>query len=256
MSEPPYGLPQYGYAPPPPPIDPLISPEVAQSFALRDLSRAADTGVDRPPFGTFLAASALGLGAAVLATLVSTVVTPAVVRLVVQAATGGQPTIAECLGFAARRLLPMVGWGLVAGLIIFAGVCACFLPAIYFGAVFTVLAPIVALERTGPISRCFKLFHGDLGASVARVATIAGLGIGAAVVAGVVDVIGGLVASPESASAPAFVISALVTSAIAVAIAGAVRILTDPLTVAAYADMRARVEPLNSAILAHEAAVR
>ncbi|MFC0526236.1 hypothetical protein [Phytohabitans kaempferiae] len=123
-------------------------------------------------------------------------------------------------------------------------------------AVFLVLAPVVALERGGAISRCFKLFHGDLGASLARTATIFGIVIGGSIVAGMIGLVGTLSAPVETASSGTIITWSLVEAAVSVVIGGALRILTDPLTVGAYADMRARVEPFSSAILAHEAGVR
>jgi hypothetical protein len=188
--------------------------------------------------------------------LVTMVATLAAVRIVVQGATGAAPDLGAAVAGAVRRLFPMVGWGILAGLITFAGVCACIVPGLYFGAVFLVLAPVVAVERGNPISRCFKLFHGDLGSSLARIATIFGITVGASFVGGVVGAIAGLAAPPATASTAALVVAAAVAAAFATLIGGALRLFIDPLTVAAYADMRARVEPLSSAMLAHELGVR
>jgi hypothetical protein len=168
----------------------------------------------------------------------------------VRAATGGQPELASCLAGAARRLFPLIGWGMLAGLILIGGFCACILPGIYFAAVFTIIAPVVAVERGGIISRCFKLFNRDLGASLARVATIGGIALGGGLLAAVPGAIGGAITDPASATTPALVVSELIGVAVSVAISGVLRVLTDPLTVAAYADMRARVEPLSSAVIA------
>jgi hypothetical protein len=228
---------------------------VAAAFAARDLDDAADAGDDLP-LGTFFAAFGLGIAAAVFGLLVSTAVTIAAVRIVVLAATGGQPRVVDALGAAARRVFPLIGWSILAGIIGLAALCACILPVFYIGAVFTVLAPVVALERGNAISRCFKLFHGDLAVSIGRIATIGGIGIGAAVVAAAVDFIGDAVVRPESASTAAVVAATVFATAVSVFLTGGIRILTDPLTVAAYADMRARVEPLSSAVLAYEAATR
>ncbi|BCB86200.1 hypothetical protein Psuf_035130 [Phytohabitans suffuscus] len=130
------------------------------------------------------------------------------------------------------------------------------MPGLYFGAVLVVLAPVVALERRNAIGRCFKLFHGDFGASLARVATILGILIAASVIGGGVGVAATLAAPPQTASTGALIAAAAVSSGFAAVIGGAVRLLTDPLTVAAYADMRARVEPLSTAVLAREAGIR
>jgi hypothetical protein len=226
-----------------------------QSFALRDLERASDAGRD-PDFGTFFAGTALVLVGSVVVALVAMLATLAVVRIVVVAATGGQPNVGEALAGAARRVFPMLGWGILAGLLTVVGICACIVPGLYFAAVFLVLAPVVAIERGNAISRCFKLFHGDVGASLARIATLLGITVGVSIVAGIIGFIGGAAAPPATASTGALIASAAVTAAFGAVIGGALRILTDPLTVAAYADMRARVEPLSSAMLAQELAIR
>jgi hypothetical protein len=224
---------------------------VASALTVRDLRQAVDAD-EQPSLAGFFAAFGLVIVAALLGALLSTLITLAAVHLVVTTATGGRPRVGSCLAGAARRLPAMFGWGFLAGLITVAGVCACVLPAIYLYAVFIVLAPVVALERDNAISRCFKLFHGDLGASLARVATVAGLGIGGLLLGSLTRAIGGAAVDPVTATTPALVISQLIGSALSVAIAGVLRVLTDPLTVAAYADMRARVEPLSSAVLAQE----
>jgi hypothetical protein len=224
---------------------------VTQVFTFRDINRATQD-TDQPPLGDVFAALGLVGAAALVSVLVSTLATLAAVHVVVVAATGGQPRLGSCLSGAARRLFPMIGWSVLAGLITIAGLCACILPVFYLIAVFTILAPVVALERGGVISRCFRLFHGDLGASLGRVATIAGIGFGGILLAAITGAIGGAITDPTTATTPALVISELASSAVGVAIAGVLRILTDPLTVAAYADMRARVEPLSSAVLAQE----
>lgn len=226
-----------------------------QSFALRDMERATAAGRD-PEFGTFLAGTGLVLLGSMAVALMAMVATLAAVRIVVQAANGGQPDLGAAVAGAVRRLFPMMGWGLLAGLIVLVGFCACIVPGLYFAAVFFVLAPVVAVERGNAIGRCFKLFHGDLGAALARIATIFGITIGVSVVAGVIGAVGGFVAPPATASTGALIATAAITAAVGAVIGGALRILTDPLTVAAYADMRARVEPLSSAMLAQELGIR
>lgn len=222
-----------------------------QRLALRDIEQAAAAG-DDPEFGAILAGSGLVFLASIGVTLVTMVATLAAVRIVVEGAIGREPDLGAALSAAVRRLFPMLGWGLLAGLIILAGVCACLFPALYFGAVFLVLSPVVAVERGNAIKRCFKLFHGDLGSSVARVATIFGITIAASFVGGAIGAIAGLAAPPATASTGALVTVSLIVAAVGVVVGGALRLFTDPLTVAAYADMRARVEPLTSAQIAHE----
>lgn len=226
-----------------------------QSFALRDIEEDAAAGRD-PEIATFLAGSGLLLAASVVLLLVSMVATLAAVRIVVEAAAGREPDLGAAVAGAARRLFPTLGWGIIAGLIILVGVCACVVPGLYFAAVFLVLPAVVAVERGNAISRCFKLFHGNLGSSLARVATIFGLTIGAGIVASIVGGIAGLAAPPATASSTAIIAVAAVTAAVGAVISGAVRLFLDPLTVAAYADMRARIEPLSTPMLAHELGIR
>jgi hypothetical protein len=226
-----------------------------QSFALRDIDRAATAGRD-PDLGLIFAGTGLVLVAALVVALVTMVATLAAVRIVVEAATGAQPDLGAALGSAVRRLFPLLGWGILSALLIVVGLCACIVPGLYLAAVLLVLTPVVALERGNAIGRCFKLFHGDFGASMARTATIFGIVVGVSLVAGVIGVIASLVAPPETASTGALIASAAVSSAFSVVIGGAMRILVDPLTVAAYADMRARVEPLSTATLVQELAIR
>jgi hypothetical protein len=226
-----------------------------QSFALRDIDRAATAGRD-PDLGVIFAGTGLVIVASLVVALVTMIATLAAVRIVIEAAAGARPDVGAALGSAVRRLFPLLGWGILSGLLIVVGLCACVVPGLYFAAVLLVLAPVVALERGNAIGRCFKLFHGDFGASVARTATIFGIVVGVSLMGGVVGVIAGLAAPPETASTGALIASAAVSSAFAVAIGGVLRILIDPLTVAAYADMRARVEPLSTATLVQELGIR
>jgi hypothetical protein len=194
----------------------------------------------------------LGVGFAgqLLAAFVSALVLLAVVRVTIVAATGGQPSVADALRGAVGRLLPLVGWQLLAALITLAGLCACVLPGLYCIAVFTVLPVVVVVERGGVISRCFRLFHGDLGASLARVATIIGIGIGGGLLASAVA--GAFVRVSATTITPALVVSTFVVTAFTVAVQGGLAVLLGPLTTLAYADMRARIEPVSAAVLQQE----
>jgi hypothetical protein len=225
---------------------------VYQQLNTRELQRAAASGDTRPDFSGLFAGLGLTLVAVFLTALVGALVTLAVVRLVLGVASGARPEVGDLLRGAARRLLPLIGWQLLAGLIILLGVCACVLPAIYFAAVFTVLPVVVVLERGGVVSRCFRLFNSNLGVSVSRVATILGITVGASFAAGLVVAILNAVVRPETASTGALVATSVIGTLISVAVAGGLAMLTGPLTVTAYADMRARIEPLSTPQLAQE----
>ena len=178
----------------------------------------------------------------------------------VSVASGLQPRVGASLAMAARRVFPLLGWQLLAFLMIVVGICACVLPAIYLLAVFIILPAVVTFERGTAISRCFALFHRDLGASVSRIATILGLVVGvgvlAAIIAQIVQLaIGG--AGPDlSSDGPLFSTSMVVGLVASTVVAGLLNaggaVVTASLTLTAYADMRARVEPLSTAMLAGE----
>ena len=164
---------------------------------------------------------------------------------------------------APPRVFPLLGWQIVAGFLMLLGVCFCILPAIYLYAVFTVLPAVVAFERTNVISRCFRLFHGDFGAALARVATIVGIAFGAGIVGSIISTIVNAVAGVPSGftgpgttaadvSTGALIVATVVGGTLAAAIGRGVAVLTAPLTLTAYADMRARVEPLATPMLVRE----
>ena len=225
---------------------------VYQQITTNDFSNAAKTGGNTPSLGPLFAGVGLSFLGTVLSLLVAALVTLATVLVVVTAATGGRASVGEALSRGLGRLFPLIGWQLLASLIIIAGVCACILPAIYFAAVFTVLAPVVAFERTNAISRCFRLFHGNLGTSVSRVATLFGIYIGAGIIGGVIGAIFTVAMHPTTAPTGTVVVASLITTAVAAIIGAAAGILTGPLTVTAYADMRSKLEPVSTPILVQE----
>jgi hypothetical protein len=213
----------------------------------------------RPDAGWLAGVFGPVLVAALLAGLVSILVNLASVRMVVAVATGGVPSSGHALRGAVRRLLPMVGWSLVAALIGLVAVLACFLPVFYVAAVFVVLPAVVVFERGGAIARCFRLFHVDLGASVARVATVAGIAVGAVVVGFVVQVLiqvaftGGALADPGVTPGTASTIaSGMLGLLLQSALTAGLGVVLTPLIVAAYADLRARHEPLTTGTLVQE----
>jgi hypothetical protein len=199
-------------------------------------------------FGS-LAISFVGL---IAAALVSMVVTLAIVHVTVVAATGEQPNVGDALRLAVKRLLPLIGWGLLAGLIVFVGLCACILPGIYFYAVFVIVPPVVMLERTNVIARCFKLFHGNIGASLARVATIIGITLVVGFIVGAIGGAIGVAVATNTASTGGRIAADLVSTTLGIVASAALGVLLGPLTVLAYADMRARVEQVNAGVVRQE----
>jgi hypothetical protein len=201
-----------------------------------------------------LRAAGLGILAIPLFLVVNALVVLASVYVVVTAAVGGRATVGEALRGAARRVLPLVGWSLLAGLITVVGTCACLLPGLYLGLVFLFLPPVVAFGRRGVFVRCFQIFHTDLGAALGRTLTILGLIIATRIVSWTLDRVLGLSAPPPGAGTGELVVTTVVSVVIPAALGAAVGILTAPLTVVAYADLRARREPLSAAQLAAELA--
>ncbi|MEV4617763.1 hypothetical protein AB0J74_03470 [Asanoa sp. NPDC049573] len=205
-------------------------------------------------FTPLLVAIGLGAAAALLGVLVTSMVTLAVVHVGVSVAIGAPARIDDALRLAARRLFPLIGWQLLTIPIYLVGLCLCLLPVIYVGAVFTVLPVVVAAERTNAVGRCFTLFHRDLGLSVARIATLLGLSFAAGLVglafSGIIEA-----AVNAGSSTAATVVGVIVSTLVSAVLSGAVAILGAPLTLTAYADMRARVEPFNAMVIAQELGV-
>jgi hypothetical protein len=144
---------------------------------------APDTTVDSSNdasgvLGAFAVALPLGLVSALLVCVVQL----ASLHVLVQRATGHQVSVRTALLAGLRRVHAMIGWGVLAGLLIAVGVVLCVLPGIYVALVMATLPAIVLLERGKGIGRAFELFHAKFGDSLARVATIAGIYLVGAVV--------------------------------------------------------------------------
>jgi hypothetical protein len=227
---------------------------------LRDLFEAkSGTQVDPGPFlGLWGALMLVGLVASVWSLIISL----ATVHVGASVAVGAPVRIGHSIRFGARRMFPLAGWGLLTVPIYLVAICLCILPVFYIAAVFTVLTTVVAAERTNAISRCFTLFHNDWRVSLSRIGTIFGISMAASAVVSTVGVpfqlaymqslmnvsstnphlnlSGGVIAGMAVFYALSFVVQALLP------------MVVSPLTLAAYADMRARVEPLTSAQIAQE----
>jgi hypothetical protein len=230
---------------------------VAQEIGTRGLpTTAPSTNADvLRALGRALPWVILGAAGWILSTLVTTLVLLAGVRLIVKAVTGERPDVGDALRGALRRLFPLIGWGLLAGLITLVGFCACFLPGLYFAAVFTVLPAVVLFERGDVIARCFRLFHTDLAASVARVGTIIAIGIAAGLISGIIDsaVRGAVHAlSGGTGGTGEAVVSTAIVTVVDVMIAAGFGVLLGPLILTTYADLRARREPLRTDVLARD----
>jgi hypothetical protein len=226
----------------------------AQAFADLASRDSADEAL-----GIVLVAFGALLVALVLSMLIYSIGTLATARVAVTVASGGNAHAGRAVRAILPRVPALIGWSLLAGLIIVAALFACILPAFYVGAVFVLLPVVVLFESGNAISRCFSLFHNDFGAAVARIATLVGLGFGillpfAAVTTAVTLVAyGSTFADPTAAvSTGAVVVDSVmgtVLSGVASLICG---VVLTPLIVTTYADLRARREPFTTAHLPAE----
>jgi len=90
--------------------------------------------------------------------------------IAVREAAGAPAPLAGAFRFGVSRALPLLGWGLLAGLVTAAGFLACILPGFYVAAVFTAsLTAVIVFERgQNPIGRSFTLFNKALGPAIGR----------------------------------------------------------------------------------------
>ncbi|MEU8613984.1 hypothetical protein AB0C29_38955 [Actinoplanes sp. NPDC048791] len=218
-----------------------------QRVAQESLQASVDAGT-QPDFSLFFAGLTVLLPAAAVAGLFYMLGQLANQQVVVFTATGRTGNlVGPALLAAAKRLPMLLGWYLLAIPVLIVATVLCFFPVFYVGAALTVLAVVVLLERGNGIGRCFQLFHASIGVSVARIATIFGLSVGASLlltlVTTLVDVtLGGSYTTPNST---ATVINTLLQTAYyAVSY-----VVLAPLLVTTYADMRARREPFTTASL-------
>jgi hypothetical protein len=110
----------------------------------------------------------LALLGVLISGLVSLLATIASVHVVLTQAGGGPGDLGAALRFAPSRLLPMIGWSLLAGLLIVLGFILLILPGLYLVCVFAAtLGGVVVVERAG-IGRCFRLFNNRFGPTLGR----------------------------------------------------------------------------------------
>jgi hypothetical protein len=204
-------------------------------------------------FGFGLRDLLAGLGSAavslVIGVVVAAVVSLATLRVSFAAAVGAPVWIGEGLSTAVGRLFPLLGWYLIVIPMVLVGLCACVLPGLYFAAVLSVLPAVVVFERGAGIGRCFKLFHGAFGTSLARLATIL---VMYPVVGLITSVIGTIIEAGfnvTDANDPRLFLGSALSTGVTFLGFGALAVLTTPLLLTAYADMRARVEPFTTTLL-------
>jgi hypothetical protein len=97
----------------------------------------------------------------------------AVVWAVTREAAGQPRSLGGALGYGLRNGLRMFGWGLLYGLLVGVGLCACVAPGLYFALAGCLYVP-VALYRRGmhPIGTSFSLVNRNFGAALGRMALL------------------------------------------------------------------------------------
>jgi hypothetical protein len=147
-------------------------------------------------------------------------------------------------------VVPLLGWSLLAALMIGVGLLLCLVPGIYFTVVLVLLAPVVAVERRAGIGRCFDLFHASRRDALSRNSTIVALMVA-------VTVIGSRLQAPITLAVSSTQVDVgaganLLALGIGSAVTAVLGILTGPLAVTAYADLRARREHTSTTELAEQ----
>jgi hypothetical protein len=109
-----------------------------------------------------------GIALAVIALVIGALVQLTCLWIVVKQADGAAIRLGPATRFAASRALPMIGWEIVAGVLVAFGLVALFLPGIYLAVVLLpTLVCVVGLERRG-LGRCFELARGNFLALLGR----------------------------------------------------------------------------------------
>jgi hypothetical protein len=226
---------------------------VYTALATEDLNTttttSSDTSADLPALFGLLGLTILG---ALLTVVLTAMVTLATVYVGASIALGVPARADDALRLAVRRVFPLLGWQLLAIPIYVAAVCLCILPIFYVAAVLLVLPVVVAVERTNPISRCFSLFHRDFGSAIGRIATIMGLTLAGSAAAALIGFVIDAAARAAVPGTGGIVGGSVVSTLLGALIGGALAILLAPLTLTAYADMRARLEPVNAMVIAQQ----
>lgn len=146
-----------------------------------------------------------GIVAVLVALVVGAFASAASVFIAVRHANGQEADLGTALSFAAGRVLPLIGWNIVAGLLIGLGVIAFIVPGIYLAVVLlSCLTGVVVIERNG-IGRTFTLVNHRFWPTFGRMALVA--------VAGAVyfGVAGALAASLGPGSLAAAVVQAVLS---------------------------------------------
>ncbi|MBB5870661.1 hypothetical protein F4553_004040 [Allocatelliglobosispora scoriae] len=84
---------------------------------------------------------------------------------------GGVPvTVGEALSYGLRRSPGLFGWTILFGLGIGLGFLACVLPGIYLFIAWAMFGPVLLFEGGNPLARSFRIFNGNRGQVLGRLA--------------------------------------------------------------------------------------
>ncbi|GAA4685534.1 hypothetical protein GCM10023215_20910 [Pseudonocardia yuanmonensis] len=221
-----YGQQPYGYGPgqpaqypggaPAPLADPLVAADFSdwwtkvlavlkrswQPLLLIQLATALPALILAAILGVVLAAGgglvglAVGGGIFLILVVAASLLAQGASVYVVTRQAAEQPVGAgEALSFAARRALPLLGWGILAGILVFIGFLLLIIPGIYLSVVFVAaLTGVIMFERAG-IGRTFELVNREFWGTFGRLITFA---IAAGIYSGVITAIVSTFTQPDS----------------------------------------------------------
>jgi hypothetical protein len=215
---------------------------LSRSFTVVDNGVTDDVTVHWGVFGAFVG---LGVALGIVALFSGAIGWSGAMWLVTRQAAGAPATIGEALTFGARRCLRLGGLLVVVGLMVAAGLIACFLPGLYLAVAASLVVPFAIFDRgTSAIGGSFRLVNRNFGAVLGRL-LIMYLLVGA--VSGVINLIvstiaGGSATSTTTGTGPSAgaLIGQAVFSAI-VSIPTTIFLIIGILMT--YAQMRARAIP-------------
>ncbi|WP_434741896.1 hypothetical protein [Micromonospora sp. SH-82] len=206
---------------------------------------------DMSIFITTITASAILIG------LLQSVGWAAGTWVITRQAVGGSVTLGSALRYGLSRAPGLWGWTLLVGLLVFVGICLCFLPGIYLAAALSLAGPVYLFERSNPIGRSFQMFHSSrFGMLVGRLALMAVVVIGIPLTVDLFRQIG-MQAFDEAPLAwpiasPGAAVGALAVTAAASVLTLPAYLFQQVALVVTYAEQRIHEGPVDSARLAAE----
>lgn len=175
-------------------------------------------------------AAIIGLIGGLILFVVALLAQGASVYVVGKQASGQEVGPGAALSFAAGRALPLLGWGLLAGLLVMVGLIALVIPGLYLLVVFAgSLTGVIMFERAG-IGRTFALVNPAFGQTLGRLLTFLLAAVVYSAIAGAI--VGALVGTEGFASS---LLSNILTLPITFASVG--------VAVVTYATLRNRENP-------------